>query len=110
MVKASTAILVLLLVGCSLNNQRVTDTYSVVGGTPFQHSNLTYIVRDRRDIGSMLVQYDDFATSQRMAIPKQSFDSVAAAYLATLGTGCHIKTGSLVMPLSYEFTYHCGSA
>jgi hypothetical protein len=110
MVKASTVVLVLLLAGCSPNNQRITDTYSVVGGTPFQHANLTWLVRDRRDISSMLIQYDAFATNQRMAIPKQSFDGVAAAYLATVGAGCQVKTGSLVMTLSYEFTYQCGSA
>ena len=109
MVKASTAVLVLLLAGCSLNNQRLTDTYSW-WAAPLSHSNLTWIVRDRRDIGSMLIQYDAFATSQRVAIPKQSFDSVAAAYLATLGPGCQVKTGSQVMTLSYEFTYQCGSA
>ena len=84
--------------------------YSVVGGTPFQHANLAWLIRDRRDIGSMLVQYDAFATSQSVAIPKQSFDGVAAAYLATVGAGCQIKTGSQVMTLSYEFTYQCGSA
>jgi hypothetical protein len=109
MVKVSTAVLVLLLAGCS-PNQRLTDLYSVVGGTPFQHSNLTYIVRDRRDIGSMLIQYDEFTSSQRMAIPKQSFEGAAVAYLATVGTGCLVKSGSLVMPLSYEFIYQCGSA
>ncbi len=110
MVKASTAVLVLLLAGCSPNNQRLTDMYSAVGGTPFQHANLTWLVRDRRDIGSMLIQYDAFATSQHVTIPKQSFDGVAAAYLATVGAGCQIKTGSQVMTLSYEFTYQCGSA
>lgn len=109
MVKASTTFLVLLLAGCS-PNQRFTDMYAVVGGTPFQHSNLSWVVRDRRDIGSMLIQYDTFGATQRVDIPKQSFDSVAAAYLATVGAGCQVKTGSQVMTLSYEFTYQCGSA
>ena len=110
MVKASTAVVVLLLAGCSPSNQRLTDMYSPVSGIPFQHANLTWLVRDRRDIGSMLIEYDAFATSQRMAIPKQSFDSVAAAYLATVGARCQVKTGSQVMTSSYEFTYQCGSA
>lgn len=110
MVKVSTAVLVLLLAGCSQDNQRLTDIYSPVGGIPFKHADLTWLVRDRRDIGSMLIQYDAFATSQHMAIPKQSFDSAVAAYLATVGAGCQVKTGSQVMSLSYEFTYQCGSA
>lgn len=110
MIKASTAVLVLMLAGCSPSNQRLTDLYSPVNGIPIQHANLTWLVRDRRDVGSMLIQYDAFATSQHMAIPKQSFDSVAAAYLATAGAGCQVKTGSQVMTLSYEFTYQCSSS
>jgi hypothetical protein len=110
MVRASTAVLVLLIAGCSPSNQRLTDMYSVVGGIPFQHSNLTWLVRDRRDLGSMLIQYDSFASSQHMAIPKQTFDSVAAAYMATVGAGCQVTAGLEVATLSYEFTYRCGSA
>ena len=51
-------------------------------------------------MGSMLIQYDAFASSQHIAIPKQSFDSVAAAYLATVGAGCQVKTGSQVMTIA----------
>jgi hypothetical protein len=109
MEKALTAVLVLLLTGCTSSQQRLTDTYSSAGGIPFQHGNQKWLVMDRRDIGSMLIQYDAFGTTQRVAIPKQSFEKAAAAYLASVKTGCQVKTGSEVMALAYEFTYGCTS-
>jgi hypothetical protein len=107
MEKALTAVLVLLLAGCSSSQQRLTDTYSSAGGIPFQHGNQKWLVMDRRDIGSMLIQYDAFGTTQRVAIPKQSFEKAAAAYLATVG--CQVKNGSEAVALAYEFTYRCTS-
>jgi hypothetical protein len=107
MEKALTAVLMLLLAGCTSTQQRLTDTYSSAGGIPFQHGDQKWLVMDRRDIGSMLIQYDAFGTTQRMAIPKQSFEKAAAAYLATVG--CQVKNGSDAMTLAYEFTYRCTS-
>jgi hypothetical protein len=109
MVRALTAVLVSLLASCASSQQRLTDTYSAAGGTQFRHADQKWLVMDRRDIGSMLIQYDAFGTTQRVAIPKPSFEKAAAAYLATVRTGCQVKTGSEATTLAFEFTYRCTS-
>jgi hypothetical protein len=100
-------VIALALAGCTAQPSSATRVYSAASATMFESAKQNWLVSDKPEKSTLVVQVDGFGGRQALDIPRQTFEQTAAAFLAKSGRKCRILSGTEVMSQTYEFAYRC---
>ena len=100
-------LLAIALGGCTSAPGNTTRVYATSSAAMFQAANQHWLVADKPDQSTLVLQLDSFGGRQAGDVSRQTFGQAAVAFLDKSGRKCRILSGSEVMAQTYEFAYRC---
>lgn len=98
---------------CSAGGSRyLSDSYNGSPVVLFQAEDNNWLLIDKPDKSKILVQRDLMRATTpqlKVALPRETYERTAIAYLTTTGRTCRVNRSSSVVEQIWEFTYDCGA-
>lgn len=95
------------LFGCTSDPGNATRVYATSSATMFEAAKQRWLVSDKPEKTTLVLQLDSFGAGTAADVPRQAFEQAAAEFLEKSGRKCRILSGSEVMARTYEFAYRC---